>query len=145
MPVEDTSYIRLSVSYIEISRCRRLSEVAMRFRLSMLWLVSFMGRVLYFIPQMPFYSSPSPCGIYNLYLISYIQPKMQHLWYKRIILSSRWLCGCLIHHLVHLKRPSHFEQHILPHVWPRHKSCRKRGVCGNAWFPHGCLDVSHRS
>ena len=28
--------------------------------------------------------------------------------------------------------------------WSRHNSCRKR-VCGNVWFPHGCLDVSYRS
>ena len=30
------------------------------------------------------------------------------------------------------------------HSWPRDNSCRK-GVCGNARFLHGCLDVSYRS
>ena len=32
--------------------------------------------------------------------------------------------------------------HFIP--WPRHNSCRK-GVCGNAWFPHNCLAVFYRS
>ena len=31
---------------------------------------------------------------------------------------------------------------IIP--WPRHNLCRK-GVCRNALFPHGCVDVSYRS
>ena len=31
---------------------------------------------------------------------------------------------------------------IIP--WPRNNSCEKR-VCGNVWFPHGCLDVSYGS
>ncbi len=28
--------------------------------------------------------------------------------------------------------------------WLRHNPCWK-GVCGNVWFPNGCLDVSYRS